>query len=128
MILGLGVDVCEVSHLRSALERHGRRFERRVFTAGEQAYCRRRKRSAESYAARFAAKEAAMKALGTGWARGVRWRDLEVVREPGQAPSLLLHGAAARRAKKLGVRRIHLALTHSGDQAIAFLVMEGRSG
>lgn len=124
MILGLGVDVCEVSRIRAALSRHGARFEKRVFTPQERAYCRRRKRSAESYAARFAAKEAAMKALGTGWARGVRWRDLEVTREPGRAPTLLLHGAAARRAKKMGVSRIHLALTHAGDQAMAFLILE----
>src|SRR5262245_62199815 len=97
MILGVGVDVCDVDRIRRALEaRTGARFRARVFTAGEQAYCEARRRGRfESYAARFAAKEAAMKALGTGWAQGVGWHDVEVVRRQGEAPTLVLHGQAA---------------------------------
>ena len=97
MIIGLGVDVCDVARIRRALEgRAGARFQARVFTAAERAYCEARRRGRfASYAARFAAKEAAMKALGTGWAQGVGWRDFEVVRARGAPPRLVLHGRAA---------------------------------
>src|SRR5205814_2247732 len=97
MILGVGVDVCDVARIRRALEaKTGARFRERVFTDDEQAYCEARKRGRfASYAVRFAAKEAAMKALGTGWARGVGWQDFEVVRATGEAPRLVLHRQAA---------------------------------
>ena len=127
MILGLGVDVCAVARIRRALEAStGVRFRARVFTPDEQAYCdaRRRARFA-SYAARFAAKEAAMKALGTGWARGVAWRDFEVVRRSGSPPTLVLHGKAAALARRRGLVRWHLALSHDDGGAIASVVAEG---
>src|SRR5437773_7263508 len=111
MIVGLGVDVCDVARIRRALEgRAGGRFQARVFTAAEQAYCEARRRGRfASYAARFAAKEAAMKALGTGWAEGVGWRDFEVVRARGGPPRLVLHGRAAGPAGRRGVGRWPLA-------------------
>src|SRR2546429_414887 len=116
MIVGLGVDVCDVARIRRALEgRAGARFQARVFTAAEQAYCEARRRGRfASYAARFAAKEAAMKALGTGWAQGVGWRDFEVVRARGAPPRLVLHGRAAALARRRGMARWLLALTHTG--------------
>src|SRR3989442_6159267 len=107
VIVGLGVDVCDVARIRRALEgRAGARFQARVFTAAEQAYCEARRRGRfASYAARFAAKEAAMKALGTGWAQGVGWRDFEVVRAHGAPPRLVLHGRAAALARRPGLAR-----------------------
>lgn len=115
----------EVERMRDALLRLGERFERRIFTKAESEYCRKRYRFAESFAARFAAKEATMKALGTGWRKGVRWVDIEVRRAPGQAPGIVLHGAAADHAKRLGIRRISLTLTHTAQLAEAVVVAEG---
>ncbi len=127
MILGIGLDVCDVGRIRRALEaRTGTRFQARVFTAGERAYCEARRRGRfASYAARFAAKEAAMKALGTGWAQGVGWRDFEVVRAAGEAPRLVLHGRAAAIARRLGIGRWILALTHTDESALASVIAEG---
>jgi len=131
MIVGLGVDVCDVARIRRALAgRAGARFQARVFTPAEQAYgeARRRCRFA-SYAVRFAAKEAAMKALGTGWAGGVGWRDFEVVRARGAPPRLVLHGRAAALARGRGMVRWLLALTHTAESALASVVVEdGVSG
>ena len=126
MIVGLGVDVCDVARIRRALEgRAGARFQARVFTAAEQAYCEARRRGRfASYAARFAAKEAAMKALGTGWAQGVGWRDFEVVRARGAPPRLVLHGRAAALARRRGMARWLLALTHTDESALASVVVE----
>src|SRR5712675_3790730 len=95
MILGTGVDIAEVPRIRHAIERFGDRFLRRIFTEGEIRYCDSKANRVERYAARFAAKEAAMKALGTGWSRGVRWRDCEVARMPGGRPTISFHGRAA---------------------------------
>jgi holo-[acyl-carrier protein] synthase len=130
MIVGIGLDVCEVDRIRRALEaRSAERFKARVFTAGERAYCEARRRGRfASYAARFAAKEAAMKALGTGWARGVGWHDFEVVRASGDPPRLVLHGTAAEIARKLGMARWLLALTHTDASAIASVVVEDGAG
>ncbi len=127
MIIGIGVDLAEVDRIRGALERAetGTRFRARVFTPGEQAYCERRRRKYESYAARFAAKEATMKALGRGWSREVGWTDIEVYRERGSRPTIRLHGKAAAYADKLGIRRIALALTHTAETAMAQVVAEG---
>lgn len=123
MILGIGVDVCEVARIRRAVERA--RFVERVFTAGERAYCEARKKGrCESYAARFAAKEAVMKALGTGWGEGVSWQDVEVVREADGAPVLRLHGAAAALARTRRLRRWHVSLSHSAGVAMAWVIAE----
>jgi len=126
MILGVGVDVCDVDRIRRALEAStGARFRDRVFTAGEQAYCEARRRGRfASYAARFAAKEAGMKALGTGWAQGVGWRDFEVVRVAGEAPRLVLHGKAEELARRRGMGRWLLALSHTNASALASVVVE----
>jgi holo-[acyl-carrier protein] synthase len=126
VIAGIGVDVCEVDRIRRALEApHGARFRTRVFTAAEQAYCEARRRGRfESYAARFAAKESVMKVLGTGWSRGVTWRDIEVVRAPGEAPGLRLHGAAAAIARRRGMTRWLVTVSHTRTSAIAWVVAE----
>jgi len=124
VIVGLGVDMEEVSRIREVISRHGRIFLDRVFTSGEVAYCARHRDPAERYAARFAAKEAMMKALGTGWSKGVRWRDIEVMRQPGGRPTILLHGAAREHAERMGARHINLSLTHSGNFALAEVILE----
>jgi holo-[acyl-carrier protein] synthase len=125
MILGTGIDLIEVARIRRSLTRFGERFRAHVYTAGEVAYCEgRRIRAEESYAARFAAKEAAAKALGTGIGKGVAWREIEVRREPGHAPTVALSGRAAARAAQLGVRHITLSLTHTADYAMALVNME----
>jgi holo-[acyl-carrier protein] synthase len=124
MIVGTGVDIERVDRIRAALERHGRRFLERVFTAGEIACVEGAKNRCERYAARFAAKEAAMKALGTGWDHGVRWVDVEIVREGSGRPALHFHGRAAEIAAELGCRSAHVSLSHSSDNAIAQVVLE----
>ena len=124
MILGTGVDIAEVHRIRESIERFGDRFLRRIFTEGEIRYCEQRASRFESYAARFAAKEAGMKALGTGWSRGVRWRDIEVVRPKGQRPTIQFHGEAAAIAAKLGTKNIALYLTHTSGQALAHVIIE----
>ena len=105
--------------------RRGERFRARVFTEGEITYCERRASKLASYAARFAAKEAAMKALGTGWADGVGWVDIEVISEANGAPALQLHGRALERMRELGAIKAHISLTHSGNLAIAEVLLEG---
>lgn len=127
MIFGIGNDVVEVERIRAALERAqtGGRFRDRVFTAGERAYCERRGQIRyQSYAARFAAKEATMKALGRGWGRYVGWRDVEIVRERGARPRIVLHGKAETYAAAHRIVRLHLALTHTVALAEAQVVAE----
>ena len=124
MIVGLGVDIADVNRMREAIERHGERFLRRVFTSREIDYCESHRNRYERYAARFAAKEAAMKALGTGWRRGVRWLDIEVVRELSGKPALELRGAARAIAGELGVKHTALSLTHTETQALAQVTFE----
>lgn len=124
MIVGLGLDVAEIDRIEAAITRHGAPFLERVFTPGEVAYCERHRQRFERYAARFAVKEAAMKALGTGWAQGVRWRDIEVVREPSGKPTLRLEGVARKVADRLGVRHISVTITHSGNLALAQVIFE----
>jgi holo-[acyl-carrier protein] synthase len=127
-IVALGLDLTEIERLGATVERRGARFLERVFTAGERAYCERRPlRRLVHYAGRFAVKEAVMKALGTGWARGVRWVDIEVRRSPGSAPELLLHGAAAEIATRRGIERWHLTITHDAGIAAAVVVAERHS-
>ncbi len=124
MILGTGVDLAEVARIRSSIERYGARFKQRIYTEREAAYAERKANKYERYAARFAAKEAGMKALGTGWSGGIRWRDLEVTNLPSGRPTLTLHGAARAVADRLGVRAIHVSLTHTADQALAYVLLE----
>jgi holo-[acyl-carrier protein] synthase len=124
MIVGTGLDLAEIPRIRQAIERHGRRFLERVFTPGEIAYAERKANAYERYAARFAAKEAAMKAIGTGWRRGVGWKDFEVVNLANGRPTLTLHGVGAQLAAALGVHRVWLSLTHTADVAIATVVLE----
>lgn len=125
MIVGSGIDIAEVERIRRSIERFGKRFLNHIYTEQEIAYCEsRRRRSAESFAARFAAKEAAAKALGTGIGRGVTWKELEVQREPGHAPRLVLSGRAAEQAARLEVRHISLSLTHTDQLAMAMVNME----
>lgn len=124
MIVGLGVDMEEVSRIRDVISRHGRIFLDRVFTPAEVAYCERYRESAQRYAARFAAKEATMKALGTGWGKGVRWRDIEVTRKSGGRPTIVLHGVAREHAERMGARHISLSLTHTGNFALAEVILE----
>jgi len=124
MIVGTGIDIAEVPRIGQAIERFGERFLQRIFTAGEIRYCDSKANRVERYAARFAAKEAAMKALGTGWNHGVRWRDCEVVRAPSGRPTMTFHGKAGEFAAKMGVKNIALSLTHTTEQAIAQLILE----
>jgi holo-[acyl-carrier protein] synthase len=124
MIVGSGIDIAEVSRIREIIDRHGDRFLERVYTDAEIQYCNSKVNRAERYAARFAAKEAAMKALGTGWNHGIRWRDIEVHRIPGHRPTLVFHGKASEFAKKLGAVRVALSLTHTAEQALAQVILE----
>jgi len=125
VIVGLGIDIAEVSRIREAIERRGRALVKRVFTPAEIAYCESHRDPYERFAARFAAKEAGMKALGTGWRHGVRWVDLEVVRLASGKPILELHGEAHEIAARLGVTNISLTLAHSGNTALAQVIFEG---
>jgi holo-[acyl-carrier protein] synthase len=124
MIAGIGIDLVEIERLRKVLQRQGPRLLDRVFTEQEQQYCSAHRDPVPSYAARFAAKEALFKALGTGWSRGVRWVDAEVLRRRGQAPRLQLHGRAASLSAEMGVQAIHLSLSHSETAATAFVILE----
>jgi len=124
MIVGLGIDLAEPTRVRAAAERYGRRFLERVFTPKEIAYCERKRNKWERYAARFAAKEAAMKALGTGWRRGVRWRDFEVTNLPSGRPTLTLAGQARKFARRQGVRHVALSLTHAEQFVLAQVIFE----
>jgi holo-[acyl-carrier protein] synthase len=124
MIVGLGVDIAEVSRIEAAIARYGCAFLKRIYTAAEIAYCEKHRNRAERFAGRFAAKEAGMKALGTGWSHGVRWVDIEVVREPSGKPTLKLSGASRAIADRLGVRSIALSITHTGNTALAQVIFE----
>ena len=124
MVVGLGIDLTEVERIQAALERFGDRFLGRVFTQSERRYCAGRRFPAQHLAARFAAKEAAAKALGTGLSRGVGWQEFEVVRVAGQPPALALSGCALDRADALGVTRISLSLTHTDRYATAVVIFE----
>lgn len=123
-IVALGLDLAQIARLDAAFGRRGERMLARLFTEGERAYCERRREKMTHYAGRFAVKEAVMKVLGTGWTRGVRWRDIEVVRQPGSAPELVLHGIASEIARDKGIARIHITITHDAGIAAAVAVAE----
>jgi holo-[acyl-carrier protein] synthase len=124
VIIAIGIDLAEISRLEEKLERKDTRFRDRVFSPTEIAYCEGRASRFSSYAARFAAKEAAMKALGTGWGEGVGWQEIEVVNDEAGAPTLRLSGRALERFNELGASRAHLTLSHSRDMAIAQVIFE----
>jgi len=124
VIVGLGIDIAEIDRIEAAIQRHGQPFLQRVFTPAEIAYCESHRNRSERFAGRFAAKEAAMKALGTGWRRGIRWGDIEVVRQSTGKPSLELRGRAREIADGLKVRNISLTITHSGNTALAQVIFE----
>lgn len=126
MIVGIGVDIVESERVARAVEKFSRRFLERIFTPGELAYCRCYRRPGACYAARFAAKEAVFKALGTGLARGVRWWEVEVKNLPGGTPEVVLSGKTAALAKERGVHRVFLSLSHSKTEAVAFVILEGK--
>ena len=124
MIVGTGVDLAEVPRIRASIERFGQRFIQRIYTRAEIAYVERKANRYERYAARFAAKEAGMKAIGTGWAGGVRWQDFEVANLPTGKPTLRLHGVAAEVAARLSVRHVSLSLTHTAEYGMAHVILE----
>lgn len=125
MIVAVGIDAVEIERIEQLLAREGSRFLQRVFTAAEAAYCESVARPAQSFAARFAAKEAVLKCLGTGWAAGTGFREVEVVRAASGSVSVRLHGEAAAHAERLGIRAIALSLTHTQATAMAFAVASG---
>ena len=124
MILGTGIDLSSIGRIKSALDRSGDAFLRRVFTEQERRYAMAHREPERPLAARFAAKEAAIKALG-GWAPTMSWHDMEIIRAAEGPPALILHGGARRRADEMGVRAIHVSLTHEEDMAAAVVVLEG---
>jgi holo-[acyl-carrier protein] synthase len=124
VIVGTGIDLAEVARIRASIERFGARFTGRIFTPGEIAYVERKANKFERYAARFAAKEAGMKAIGTGWKRGVRWHDFEVANLPSGKPTLRLHGVAAEVAARMKVRNVALSLTHTAELGMAHVILE----
>src|SRR5213595_3199645 len=124
MIVGTGIDIAEVPRIRETIARHGERFLKRVFTEGEIQYCESKANRVERYAARFAAKEAGMKAIGTGWRHGVTWKDFEVVNERSGRPILVLHGVAREIADRMGVESISISLTHTAEMAYAIVILE----
>ena len=124
VILGLGCDLIGIARLRGVLERHGDRFLERILSPAERAYCLAARDPAERTAVRWAAKEATMKALGTGWSHGVTFAGIEVLHDAAGAPQLQLHAGAAQRAAVLGVTRCHLSLSHADGMAMAMVVLE----
>jgi holo-[acyl-carrier protein] synthase len=124
MIVGTGVDILEIERLQKIIERQKERFLLRVFTPEEQRFCQMHRDPAPHFAARFAAKEAAFKALGTGWAKGVTWLDVEVQRQQQGPPMLALYGEALKISQALGMKRSYLSLSHSDQWAIAMVILE----
>lgn len=128
MIRGLGIDLVAVSRIEEAARRHGERFLKRIFTESEVAYCARHPQPARHWAARFAAKEAGMKALGTGWSAGITFKSIEVVNLASGQPTLVLHGASAERARAMGATNAMVTITHDGGFAMACVVLDGPDG
>ncbi len=124
MIVGTGVDLAEVARVKASIERFGAKFIKRIYTPAEIAYVERKANKYERYAARFAAKEAGMKAIGTGWRRGVRWQDFEVANLPSGKPTLRFHGVAAAVAEKIGARNVSLSITHTAELGMAHVILE----
>jgi holo-[acyl-carrier protein] synthase len=127
MIVGMGVDIAETVRIGAAIERHGDRFHKRLYTPAEIAYCERFKNKAERYAARFAAKEAAFKALGTGWGNGVHWLDVEITHQPSGKPEVIFTGRAKEVADRLGVTRAGVSISHANRYVVAQVILESGS-
>lgn len=125
MIIGIGVDLEDVSRIEESLEKFGERFMTRVFTEGEILFCRGKSNEKERFAARFAAKEAAFKSIQGDWTLGLTWKDFELVVKPGGAPQMLLHGGAAKLAESKGVKRMHVSFSHTKTHVTAMVVAEG---
>jgi len=123
MIGGIGTDIIEVARIQKLIDRQ-ERFKKRIFTPAEIAYCERKKNKAQSYAARFAAKEAFLKAIGTGWRQGIAFKEIEVVNNARGKPEIFLHGKAGDYARQMGIRNIHVSLSHLGEIAVAFVTVE----
>jgi holo-[acyl-carrier protein] synthase len=124
MIVGTGVDIAETKRIQQSIERYGQRFIQRICTPNEIAYCEKFKNKAERYAARFSAKEAAFKALGTGWGQGVRWLDVEITHQPSGKPELVLSGRAQETARELGVARMSVSISHAEHYVVAQVIFE----
>ena len=124
MIVGLGVDVVDIDRLRKSLQQQGERFIQRVYTPAEQEFCEARQDPGPHYAARFAAKEALFKAIGTGWDKGVSWQDVEVHRQDRDPPILIVTGEAKKRSEALGTKHIFLSLSHTDSSAVAVVILE----
>jgi holo-[acyl-carrier protein] synthase len=127
-ILGIGTDITECLRIAQMIERHGELFIDRVYTPEETRYCRNRKQATQHFAGRWAAKEAVLKALGTGWRRGITWHDVEVRSEPGGQPVIVLTGGAREVARQLGIAQVHISISHSRSHAVAFAVAVGNAG
>lgn len=125
-IIGIGTDITECLRIANMIERHGELFIGRVYTDHEISYCSTRKAATQHYAGRWAAKEAVLKALGTGWRRGISWRDVEVRNIASGAPTIALHAAARDVADDLGVYRMHISISHARSHAIAYAIAEGK--
>jgi holo-[acyl-carrier protein] synthase len=124
MIVGTGVDLAEVPRIKASIERFGEKFIHRIYTPLEIAYVERKANKFERYAARFAAKEAGMKAIGTGWRHGVTWQDFEVVNLPSGKPTLRFRGVAAEVVAQLRVRNVSLSITHTAELGMAHVILE----
>lgn len=124
-IVGIGTDIIECLRIAQMIDRHGELFIRRVYTEHEIAYCSTKKAATQHYAGRWAAKEAVLKALGTGWVRGISWRDVEVRHKPGGAPTVALRGGAKEVLERSGISRLHLSISHCRSHATAYAIAEG---
>ena len=124
-VIGIGTDIIEVARIGQMIEKHDELFLRRVYTQSEIDYCSGRKAAMQHYAGRWAAKEAGLKALGTGWAKGIQWTDLEVTNLPGGKPELLIHGAARRLADEKGIREMQISISHCRAFAVAYVIALG---
>jgi holo-[acyl-carrier protein] synthase len=125
-VIGIGTDIIECLRIAKMIERHAELFLTRVYTPYEIEYCTARKAATQHYAGRFAAKEAVLKALGTGWTRGLQWRDIEVRNEMGGRPKITLDGAARELAHKLGISEMHISISHCRTHATAYALAVGR--
>ncbi len=124
-ILGIGTDIIECLRIAQMIERHGELFIRRVYTEHEIAYCSTKKASTQHYAGRWAAKESVLKVLGTGWKKGISWRDIEVRNKPSGAPTITLYAGARDVAEQLGIQKLHISISHCRSHATAYSVAEG---